>query len=236
MSWMRSRVTYGRVGLTAALLILLSGVAVAASSSSGVIHACANKQGGALRIAAKCKKNEKALSWNKQGIQGATGAQGRQGIQGSEGIQGPQGIQGPKGDQGATGPGAIENSFTLGAGETQPLGTFGPFDFTAVCTGGSETATSLNELNSSAVQVDATELSSGVPPVLISPGEGVPPTVGTATQQFDIVASTAFAERHADDTITAPSTELGELIYTIAVNGTGAGDCTGSLVFIPASG
>jgi hypothetical protein len=67
------------------------GLAFAASGSGNVIHACANKKTGALRLAATCKRNERRVLWQvhgPQGLQGATGARGPQGIQGSPGQTG----------------------------------------------------------------------------------------------------------------------------------------------------
>jgi hypothetical protein len=74
----------------------LEGLALA-SSGGGVIHACANKKTGALRLATECKKKqERAISWNLQGPQGRTGAAG------ATGQQGPQGLPGTNGSNGAT--------------------------------------------------------------------------------------------------------------------------------------
>lgn len=51
------------------------------------ITACVKKN-GQIRIAAKCKKNEKLISWNAEGIQGTPGLQGLPGVQGSVGEPG----------------------------------------------------------------------------------------------------------------------------------------------------
>jgi hypothetical protein len=71
----------------AALVIALGGVAFAAiPDSNGTIHACFQKNGGAVRVvesAAECRSAEQALAWNQRGPQGATGATGPQGIPGS---------------------------------------------------------------------------------------------------------------------------------------------------------
>jgi hypothetical protein len=48
------------------------GWAVAASSGK-VVHACASKGTGILRVAGRCKRGETAIAWNKQGPQGAPG-------------------------------------------------------------------------------------------------------------------------------------------------------------------
>ena len=64
----------------AALVFAMSGLAVAASvGGGGTIKACYRKKGGSLRIASKCSKREKALSWNRRGPQGLRGFKGRPG-------------------------------------------------------------------------------------------------------------------------------------------------------------
>jgi hypothetical protein len=73
------------------------GVAWAASGSGGTIHACYKKHGGALRVASRCKRGEKALSWNQIGPRGAKGSAGKAG---GRGATGPQGPAGPKGEAG----------------------------------------------------------------------------------------------------------------------------------------
>jgi hypothetical protein len=71
------------VGFGCAVLSL--GVVTYANASGGsTITACANKSTGAMRLLSKgsCKKTERKVVWNQQGIQGQTGAQGVQGVQG----------------------------------------------------------------------------------------------------------------------------------------------------------
>lgn len=88
---MRSRAafrpTYANIGATLALLLGLTGFAVAGNSgSSGVINACANKKTGELRLLGKgkCKKRERRISWSRDAQQGPTGSQGPQGPTGSD--------------------------------------------------------------------------------------------------------------------------------------------------------
>lgn len=97
--------------LTAAVVVVLvigGGLAIAASGGGGVIHGCSAKNGGALRIAAKCTRHERSVSWNRQGPRGVPGPRGAQGLRGLTGAQGPQG------NTGAPGP----FPGTLPAGET----------------------------------------------------------------------------------------------------------------------
>ncbi len=75
----------------AALVAACSGLAVAASSSSPLIRACANKKTGALRLASKCRRRERALSWNREGVRGARGATGAVGAKGETGPKGETG-------------------------------------------------------------------------------------------------------------------------------------------------
>jgi hypothetical protein len=87
----------------AALIAACSGLAVAATSGSPVIRACANKKTGALRLASKCRRSERSLSWNQNGLQGAPGLPGAPGKEGTPGKEGPAGKEGIKGEQGPSG-------------------------------------------------------------------------------------------------------------------------------------
>src|SRR6516165_6457380 len=63
--------------LTLTLVVALAaggGWAVAAATTStGVIHACASKTTGVLRLARKCKMTERPVVWNVQGVPGRNG-------------------------------------------------------------------------------------------------------------------------------------------------------------------
>jgi hypothetical protein len=76
----------------AALVAGLGGWALAATtSSSPVIRACATKKTGALHLASRCRRSERAVSWNQQGVrgvQGPTGLTGATGPSGSNGVNG----------------------------------------------------------------------------------------------------------------------------------------------------
>src|ERR1035437_9728099 len=61
------------------------GMAVDATTSTGTLKGCANKTNGSLRLASKCKKSEKRVSWSVRGPKGATGATGAAGAAGSTG-------------------------------------------------------------------------------------------------------------------------------------------------------
>ena len=100
----RRRPSVATIISIAALVFGMSGWAVAASvGGAGTIHSCYRKVGGTLRIAAKCFKTEKVLTWNQQGPRGLQGIQGQQGPQGppgSPGAPGTNGVNGTKGDKG----------------------------------------------------------------------------------------------------------------------------------------
>jgi hypothetical protein len=82
-----------------ALLAASTGWAIAATANDPVIRACANKKTGALRLASKCKRKERALLWNQRGPEGR---RGRAGATGSRGATGATGATGPQGNPGPT--------------------------------------------------------------------------------------------------------------------------------------
>ena len=93
-----------RIGAVAAVLAAAAGAGSLAYATilvnQSVIHGCAARSGGALRIASRCGKNERAVVWNNTGPAGARGATG---LQGSAGAQGAQGATGATGATGAPG-------------------------------------------------------------------------------------------------------------------------------------
>jgi hypothetical protein len=100
MRTIKKRVTTTKLVAVLALLTAAGGAAAwAATTTSGkTIRACFKRHGGALRIAGRCRHDERRLSWNQIGPIGATGARG---ATGKTGKTGPKGEQGPTG---ATGP------------------------------------------------------------------------------------------------------------------------------------
>jgi hypothetical protein len=102
----------------AVLLVACGGLALAATPSSPVIKACANKRTGAVRIARRCHRGERFVSWNVQGPQGNRGFSGSKGIKGATGTTGATGATGAQGKQGEQGPGASSFATTLAQGTT----------------------------------------------------------------------------------------------------------------------
>jgi hypothetical protein len=106
-----------------ALFISATGVAVAAiPGGNGVIHACYNKKGGALRAVSggkSCPRGTRALSWNQAGARGATGAPGARGATGAPGATGTQGATGAPGTNGtATAFARVQADGTLEPGDS----------------------------------------------------------------------------------------------------------------------
>lgn len=76
------------------------------SATDDKLVACAKKKGGALRLvtaAKECRKTERAVTWNQQGLRGLPGARGAEGLDGEDGIDGEDGVDGDDGDDGVDG-------------------------------------------------------------------------------------------------------------------------------------
>ncbi len=104
-----------------ALLLLCGSFAYASTAGESLIRACANRKTGILRIANRCKRNEKRVTWNSIGPTGHTGLRGLPGARGFSGPQGPTGATGATGPQGPAGPGAT--SFTASIENGKPGAT-----------------------------------------------------------------------------------------------------------------
>lgn len=111
---MRQRVTYVNAVATACLLALVGALTASAfgafttrvTESAATITACVKKKGkakGTVRIASKCRKGERRLTWNKNGRAGTPGAPGTPGTPGANGAPGEPGSPGANGSDGAKG-------------------------------------------------------------------------------------------------------------------------------------
>jgi hypothetical protein len=94
------RLSYANVAAALALVFAMSGGAIAATGgfgSSGTLRACANEEGviRLLKAGKKCKKGQKAVSWNQEGPAGARGAAGPAGATGAAGAAGAAGAPAP---------------------------------------------------------------------------------------------------------------------------------------------
>jgi len=91
----RVPVTYANVASTVALLVALGGGTYAiAATSAPPLHACAKRKGGALRLASKCRKSERAVTLAQVGPVGPQGPAGPGGAAGSAGSKGAAGNNG----------------------------------------------------------------------------------------------------------------------------------------------
>src|SRR5947209_45056 len=94
---LRGGMKLANVTLALALVVATGGgaYAIASSSRGGVIRGCFQKKTGSLRVIFgkhKCRKSEKALTWNQSGPRGLPGAKGNTG---ARGLQGTTGATGP---------------------------------------------------------------------------------------------------------------------------------------------
>jgi Collagen triple helix repeat (20 copies) len=85
----------------------VSGFAIAQSGGAKLktVKACAKKKGGALRLAKKCRKGERRVTWAMRGptgLAGPAGPQGAPGVAGTDGAQGPPGANGVNGTNGTS--------------------------------------------------------------------------------------------------------------------------------------
>jgi hypothetical protein len=106
MERITGHLSYANVAATLALVLAMSGGAIAATggfSSGGALRACVNEEGHLklLEAGKHCGKGKKTVSWNQTGPKGATGAIGAAGANGKEGPLGPSaGFQAYKDDIG----------------------------------------------------------------------------------------------------------------------------------------
>lgn len=104
--------SYANVAATLGLVFAMSGGAIAATGgftkAPSVIKACVGSN-GVLKVLSgkKCKKGQKAVSWNRQG---PAGAQGATGVTGSTGTVGLNGNPGPSATSALT----ADNALALG--------------------------------------------------------------------------------------------------------------------------
>lgn len=165
----RSRVATYLAVAVAGILIGAGGVAVAAPSG-GVLHACAGKTTGLLRLASRCTKRERAVTWNVQGRQGTQGERGQQGMQG---VQGIQGARGDKGDAGPPGPteGTAADYYTNHGGNPTVDETDDPSPFTTTQAGPVFVSKSIDSISASC------NVSTNVEFVLVVDGTRVPGSI-----------------------------------------------------------
>jgi hypothetical protein len=132
MKGIRRHLSYANVTATLALVLAMSGGAIAASggfSSGGKLQACVNGEGvlRLLKPGKHCARGQQAVSWNQQGPAGVSGANGAAGAPGAQGATGATGQSGTVGVNGA--PGASATT-ALTANNALALGGIPASDFT----------------------------------------------------------------------------------------------------------
>jgi hypothetical protein len=156
---------FGYVLLGVVIAGLAGGGWALAAGGGGVLHGCAKKHGGALRLSGSCKKSERSVSWNVQGPRGLQGPRGGQGAQGVQGVQGPPGVQ------------YAWSSFTYpGAAHPATDGHVAKFTFTAPSAGFALVSTSfqvrVNITPATDCHIESQLASSAAVLGVVSPGAG----------------------------------------------------------------
>ena len=86
---LQGRFTHAGAAAVLAVLVAIGGgghALAASSGSDGVINGCVRKKSGTLRVVnagVRCRKSERAVTWNQQGPVGASGQDGAAGAAGS---------------------------------------------------------------------------------------------------------------------------------------------------------
>lgn len=228
-----ARGTYAAV--TGVVVLLVAGGGYAIASGGGTMTACAKKSNGALRLANKCKKSEKRVSWNIQGPPGATGAPGPQGPAGPAGPKGATGATGAAGATGPQGPGATKLVYDdTGTASPTPttVGTFGPWTLTAACTQPTAGTTDINlyiagpsgRLDGFVVSSTGTTPASGSFPALTSPTSLFGTLSSTSTSQTTEVAHILW--------VPSSGTSV-ETLITATVTGGTTNTCHASFAITP---
>ena len=93
MKRIAEHLSYANVAATLALVLAMSGGAVAATggfTGGGKLEACVSQEGGLklLKPGKKCKKGQSSISWNEIGPRGPAGVQGPAGAAGAVGAAG----------------------------------------------------------------------------------------------------------------------------------------------------
>ena len=87
MKRITKHVSYANVAATLAVVLAMSGGAIAATggfTKGGALRACVNREGGLklLKSGKKCKKGQSMIGWNQVGPKGIAGIQGPAGSAG----------------------------------------------------------------------------------------------------------------------------------------------------------
>ena len=187
------------VGVVVALAAS-GGYAVAGSSSSKSISACARKHGGGLYVG-KCAKRDKKLNWSVIGPTGPAGAIGHTGPGGPRRPRGPPGATGATGPQGPRATKLVYNDSGTAAPPGTTIGAMGPYTVTATCTQPASGTTDLEVfVTGPGGQLDGLSVT-GTPPSTAPISEAIP-TVANASL-FGSISSTS----------TTSTTDVGQVLW-----------------------
>ncbi len=103
---MRSRASRRMTLALATAALAIAVLAVPAQAGASTLYACVKKKSGTARFVnarASCRRSERKISWNTQGVPGSNGAKGKNGTNGKNGITGKNGTNGKDGASGANG-------------------------------------------------------------------------------------------------------------------------------------
>jgi hypothetical protein len=137
ISWMRGRLTYANVLVTALAFLVLAGTSVAQDAVSSAATLITGKQVKNGTITGKDVKNHSLTTKDFKGS-----VRGPQGIQGQQGVQGIQGVKGDAGAPGATNVKVHTASKAITAGSSETVDVFCPTGERAVGGGGDLSVTS----------------------------------------------------------------------------------------------
>lgn len=103
---MRSRASRRMPLALAAAALVIAVLTVPAQAGASTLYACVKKKTGTARFVSartNCRRSERKISWNTQGVPGSNGAKGKNGANGKNGLIGKNGANGKDGASGANG-------------------------------------------------------------------------------------------------------------------------------------
>jgi hypothetical protein len=185
VSWMRRRLTYANVLVTALAFLVLAGTSIAQDAVSSAASLVTGKQVKNGTLTGKDVKNH---TLTKKDFKGSLrGPAGPQGLQGAQGPQGEKGLQGEKGDTGAAGATNVKvhtASKAITSGSAETVDVFCDTGERAVGGGGDLSVTSAY-LVDDRPGVRTAHFSGGFPPTLFfsadAPSEGQTPNAWSVT-------------------------------------------------------
>ncbi|HEV7942206.1 MAG TPA: hypothetical protein VGP17_05330 [Solirubrobacteraceae bacterium] len=120
LSFIKRRLTYANVAVTAALVFAMAGGAFAASRQAGPIASGAGSKGKAKYVITSKSQISPAVLNALKGAAGATGSEGKPGAAGKEGLAGKNGVNGNEGKQGNEGKEGKEGKQGIPGEEGEP--------------------------------------------------------------------------------------------------------------------